>query len=105
MKRTSSHYRRVFRTLDQLLFFGYILVAGLGLCMMLRSEPLLDSRLFRFAEMMWICCAWTVLRALAKVLLNAAAERRGDDRPFSRDNIYWSRDMWFSRADESDLEY
>lgn len=105
MKRTRSYYLGRFRTIDQLLFFGYILVAGLGLCMMLRSEALLDSRLFRFAEMMWICCAWTVLRALAKVLLNAAAERRGDDRPFSRDNIEWSREMWFSRADESDLEY
>ena len=105
MKRTRSYYLGRFRTIDQLLFFGYILVAGLGLCMMLRSEALLDSRLFRFAEMMWICCAWTVLRALAKVLLNAAAERRGDDRPFSSDNIYWSREMWFNHADDSDLEY
>ena len=45
------------------------------------------------------------MRSAAKRILNAIAKRRGDDVPFDRDNIEWSRDMWFSRADESDLEY
>ncbi len=82
-----------------------IFVAGMGLCMVLWSLDLFDNRLFRFCWEMWIMASWTLMRSAAKRILNAIAKRRGDDVPFSRDNIYWSRDMWFSRADESDLEY
>lgn len=54
---------------------------------------------------MWIMASWTLMRSAAKRILNATAKRRGDDVPFSRDNIYWSREMWFNHADDSDLEY
>lgn len=105
MKRTRSYYLGRFRTIDQLLFMVTIFVAGMGLCMVLWSLDLFDNRLFRFCWEMWIMTSWTLMRSAAKRILNAIAKRRGDDVPFSRDNIYWSRDMWFSRADESDLEY
>ena len=101
MKRTRSYYLGRFRTIDQLLFIVTIFVAGMGLCMVLWSLDLFDNRLFRFCWEMWIMASWTLMRSAAKRILNAIA----DDIPFSRDNIYWSRDMWFSRADESDLEY
>ena len=105
MKRTRSYYLGRFRTIDQLLFMVTIFVAGMGLCMVLWSLDLFDNRLFRFCWEMWIMASWTLMRSAAKRILNATAKRRGDDIPFSRDNIEWSRDMFFNRADESDLEY
>ena len=87
MKRTRSYYLGRFRTIDQLLFMVTIFVAGMGLCMVLWSLDLFDNRLFRFCWEMWIMASWTLMRSAAKRILNAIAKRRGDDVPFSRDNI------------------
>ena len=104
MKRTRSYYLVRFRTIDQLLFMVTIFVAGMGLCMVLWSPDLFDNINFRICWESWIICSWTLMRSAAKRILNAIAKRRGDDVPFNRDNIEWSRDMFFSRADESDIE-
>lgn len=105
MKRTRSYYLGRFRTIDQLLFIAYILIGGIATAMVFRSLELYDSKIFRFCWVVWIICGWTVLRTVAKGVFNGIAKRRGDDVPFDRDNIQWSRDKWFSRADDSDLEY